>query len=356
MLNRKIYIFCFLILTSFIVSGCGGGTELPQGKAGVSVESFLFGNDKYVLSGIEVGTGRYTEMVENLNLNQEILSSIKYYFIEYTNTNLPAVFAVISPKVANNSLVIYNHGHSGLPGTGDTWAISFFELLLGEGYSILLMNMPIVGFNKPDYSVNYWLTPIGSNTKTGIGSDLLSLWPSFHEIYQTIFGSGHFMHFFVDASILPLKFMSKNFQLDVNVTSKSEFQRFDRIHYVGLSGGGFSGLISCAIFNFSTCTLIAGFLPTEFKVGSVKNWGDSEQWAEGFFSRFSYEELMRLAKKSSSKMTYLYNSDDSCCYSNPAATDFKNKYKEYDIRVIDSGVHSYDPLLVFRIIKESPDH
>ena len=164
------------------------------------------------------------------------------------------------------------------------------------------------------------------------------------------------MHFFVDASTLPLKFMNNNFLLNVNVTSRSEFQRFDRIHYVGLSGGGFSGLISCAIFNFSTCTLIAGFLPTEFKVGGVKNWGDSEQWAEGFFSKFSYEELMRLAEKSSAKMTYLYNSNDSCCYSDPAATNFKNKYKEYDIRVIESSVHSYDPLLVFRIIKESTNH
>lgn len=65
--------------------------------------------------------------------------------------------------------------------------------------------------------------------------------------------------------------------------------RFNSVHYVGLSGGGFSGLISCGLYSYRSCTLIAGFLPFKYKITDLKNWGDSEQYADGFFYKFNYE-------------------------------------------------------------------
>jgi hypothetical protein len=346
----RIFLFLFILK---ILSGCGGGGNLNQPDA-ISIQRFLFDNEIYTISADSNGSNLPSKITQAFALKENTIKSIEVFSIGYLNTNLPSKFAIINPQKSNGSLIIYNHGHDGLPVDGQVWAGEFFNLSLNHGYSILLTSMPLVGLNTPRADTEYWINAIGNYGQSAVDYRLLSTWPIYHEIYQAIAGSGNFMHFFVDAAVLPLSFLSEKKPPAAIINSNGlNFPKFDSIHYVGLSGGGFSGLVACAFVQYRSCTLIAGFLPTALKLGALKNWGDSEQWAAGFFSHYSYEDLMRMAAMNSPSTTYIYNSNDDCCFSDPAATEFKLKHPEYDIRVLPRNTHSFDPLYILNIIKTS---
>jgi hypothetical protein len=250
-------------------------------------------------------------------------------------------------------LIIYNHGHDGLPTNNQSWAVDFINKALQGGYGVSITSMPLLGLNAPDSPVEYYMIPKGDQGFTTIGKTLLQ-WPIIHQIYQAINGSGNFMHFFVDGSVLPAHFLGPNIKpRSYFVNDVQGLIRFNSVHYVGISGGGFSGLISCALYSYRSCTLIAGFLPFKYKIIDLKNWGDSEQYADSFFNKFSYEELIKIASRKSLKMTYIYNSDDECCFSEPAVSAFRGDYPHLDIVIQKRREHAFDPDYIISIIKGS---
>ena len=127
----------------------------------------------------------------------------------YQATNLPSINVLLTSRIPNRSLIIYNHGHDGLPTNNQSWAVDFINRALQDGYSFLITSMPLVGLNAPDPAVEYYMIPKGDQGFTSIGKSLLQ-WPIIHQIYQAINGSGNFMHFFVDGSVLPAHFLGPN--------------------------------------------------------------------------------------------------------------------------------------------------
>lgn len=346
-LSILLYLVIFGILTS--CGGEGGDFRAIQKQ---SLEDFIYNGELIEYKKIDNPDNNLKNRIYSMPLNWDIVSEISYNTLIYKNTSLPMMNVLILPKNKNKSLIIYNHGHDGLPTSDQTFAIDFINLALLNGFSIIIDSMPLTGLNKPDDSQSYYMKVKGSNENFEINKFLLQ-WPYNHQIYQAINGAGNFMHFFVDGSLSSVNFYALEGRLKYFTINRAPDIKFDKVHYVGLSGGGFSGLISCALYQYQTCTLIAGFLPFKYKISDLKSWGDIEQWADSFFNKFSYEELMLLANINSKKFSLMYNSNDDCCFSNPEALDFKKSNPELDIVIIESNKHGFDSERVFNIIQKN---
>lgn len=238
---------------------------------------------------------------------------------------------------------------------GEDFARQFIRGVLDQGYDVLLTSMPLVGLNAIDTTANYWAKVYGHPNPVYFDNALITPWVHFHAVYEIIDDKDHYMHFFVDSALIFSSLVDKsnltNLKLvDASKVSGLPAKKYDEISYVGLSGGGNTGLSACAIFNFKKCILIAGFLPEYLRVSNINSWGDSEQISKSLYSIFPYEKLMELAAISSKSMVYIYNRLDPCCFADPEATKFHNDFMKYDIRVLDNNYHGYDSqYLIFEL-------
>ena len=350
-----------LIALQPILSSCGGEgvasannpvVVQPANSQTMDLEEFLYKGESIAYKRIDNPEPGLMSALNKLRLNSGSIADIIFTSLDYKNTNLPAVSALLLSKTPNGSLIIYNHGHDGLPTNEQTFAVDFINMALSEGYSVLIDCMPLTGLNAPNFEKTYYINPIGSAEISVIDESLLQ-WPIIHQLYQAIAGNGNFMHFFVDGSVFgSAYFGGRNMARPFYFNSINSDLQFNNVHYVGLSGGGFAGLISCGLYRYRSCTLIAGFLPFKYKITDLKNWGDSEQYADSFFSRFSYESLISRARGSTERLTLIYNDNDSCCFSNPAVRAFKDENPELRIIINESSVHGFNPEQVLSLVRD----
>lgn len=338
------------------VYGCSNSSGQEVVEQSESLVKFLYEGEVIEYQNIDVSEEHINKIKVDLKINWHNVSDIKFSSVKYINTNLPAIAVLLVPKIKNNSLIIYNHGHDGLPTHEQSFAFDFIDKAISTGFSVLIDSMPLVGLNLPDNSKRYYITAKGIDSSPVEISQSYFQWPYIHQIYQAIKGSGSSMHFFVDGSLAAAQYHSNSTGVSYfNYNSNINAYKYNNIHYVGLSGGGFVGLISCAIFNYRTCTLIAGFIPFKYKMSSLNNWGDSEQWMDSFFNRFTYEDLINMAAQKIRILNFIYNSDDDCCFSNPAALEFKNDNPSLNILIVDSSKHAFDPGQVLDLIRLNND-
>jgi hypothetical protein len=247
--------------------------------------------------------------------------------------------------------LIYNHGHGGLPGQNEGFAKEFLQGALDKGFDILITSMPLVGVNRINSQSQYWAKVYGASEPTIFNSSLLSPWAHFHSIYEIIDDPDHYLHFFIDSAVIFSAITSESSRVSkINLLSevKSIRHTYNSVSYVGLSGGATTGLAACAVFRFDKCILIAGFLPFYLRAQNINSWGDAEQTSRSFYSQFPYEKLMKVAAQTTRRVTYIYNSNDPCCFSNPEAGKFKGDFTEYDIRIMESNIHGFESSYVLR--------
>lgn len=265
--------------------------------------------------------------------------------ISYTNNNLPQVSLHVS-ATKNKRLLVYNHGHGGLPVAQETWAREFLQRAYASGYDLLITSMPGAGLNLPDPARNYWAVTWGSERQAPIDQQIFPGW--MHAMYEIINDRDSYLHFFIDHMVVLPSVMDARAQAPLRTgrffASASGFPapKYVEIIYVGLSGGGATGLTACAVFNFDKCVLVAGFLPEYLRVQQLHSWGDAEQVTRSFYSEFPNDSLLRLAEATTRKMVYIYNRHDPCCYRDPLATRFQQDYPALDIRLTDLNFHGYD--------------
>jgi hypothetical protein len=336
----------------FSLSACGGGDSSgnPDVRSEVlTVDQFLYTEPK---AKTEYHTEVSAEKLQALisifsNGNQPDGYQANYFKVIYENTNLPQN-AIHITNSKNTKLLIYNHGHGGLPVSAEVFAKRLIQISLDQGFDILLTSMPLVGLNSIDDDIAYWANMYGSSRPAILDKKLISPWAHAHGVYEAIDDHNHYMHFFIDSAVI---FASLTSSVE-NTLARRFFHVnapaaiYDRISYVGLSGGAATGLTACAVFAFDKCILVAGLLPFYLRAENIKSWGDAEQVSRSFYSMFSYEYLMQLAGNKSNKVLYIYNRHDPCCYADPEATKFQRDFPQYDIRVVDSDTHGFDELLI----------
>ncbi len=338
----------------FLTAGCGGGGS--ENKIGDQTLLFtsLFGQStadiRYYKKEDSIPDGEIVSAAfESLGLSL-INYDINQIRINYRNTNFPQRAIHISNKT-NRRLLIYNHGHGGLPNGGEGFANNLLQGAMDLGFDILLTSMPLVGLNTINPHVQYWAKVYGSNQPAFFDPALLTPWVHFHAAYEIIDDPDHYLHFFIDSAVIFSALTSESSRVEkINLLSdvNNINAYYESISYVGLSGGATTGLTACAIFRFDKCILVAGFLPFYLRAKNINSWGDAEQISKSFYSQFPYEKLMEIAGRTTKKMVYIYNSADPCCFSDPEATKFKNDFFNYDIRIVESNQHAFDSSYVLR--------
>ena len=225
--------------------------------------------------------------IDKLTVEMEYgINSVSYLFI---------------PEKSNEKLILYHHGHDGdfLLGK-DT--IQFF---LDRDFTVLAMTMPLVGMNnQPIVEID------------GLGEMKLISHNQFKLLESNNFNP---MKLFLDPIQINLNFVEKEYD-------------FKRYSIIGLSGGGWTGIVYSAIDDrISDSFSVASSMPFYLRVDE-RDIGDYEQTNIDLYKISNYLELYVLAAYGDDrKHIQIFNKDDPCCYSG-------NGYESYEFFIKDKLV------------------
>lgn len=278
---------------------------------------------------------------------------ISAFSISYSSNDLPQVSLLIR-RGGNRQLLVYNHGHSGLPEGTEDFARRFLRLAIDSGYDLLVVSMPLTGLNAPIPGATYHIRTRDSVNLTPVDAAVIAGFE--HGIYEAFGGPDNYIRYFVDGAILPVSYLHSPSWRLVGPVSWSHGnampadQVYDSVNYVGLSGGATTGLTTCGVLALRRCVLVAGVMPDDLRLKYPRNFGDAEQQSRSVHEGFSIDYRLRLASESTEKLVLLFNQHDSCCFGDPAATEFQQRYPEYDVRVRPLDYHGYEPELILSIL------
>ena len=196
-----------------------------------------------------------------------------------------SVSYLLLPEKSNEKLILYHHGHDGDFLLGND-TIQFF---LERDFTVLAMTMPLVGMNnQPIIEID------GFGEMHLISHNQLSL------LEQNTFN--------------PMKLFIHPIQVNLNFLDK-EYD-FKRYSIIGLSGGGWTGLVYSAIDDrISDSFSVASSVPFYLRV-DVRDIGDYEQTNIDLYRIANYLELYILAGYGDDrKHVQIFNKNDPCCYS-----------------------------------------
>ena len=209
-----------------------------------------------------------------------------------------SVSYLLVPEESNKKLILYHHGHDGDFILGkDT--IQFF---LERNFTILAMTMPLIGMNsQPIVEID------------GFGEMNLISHEQFRLLEKNKFN--------------PMKLFIHPIQVSLNFLEKE--YNFKRYSIIGISGGGWTGLVYSAIDDrISDSFSVASSVPYYLRV-EQRDMGDYEQTNIDLYKITNYLELYVLAAYGDDrKHIQIFNKNDSCCYSG-------NGYESYEFFIKD---------------------
>ena len=270
--------------------------------------------------------------------------------IVYEATDLPQ-FVVHVKGTGHRRALIYNQGHGGLPIAADQYEGDFLRGAFASGYDLLLTSLPLVGYNSPDPNrrESYHMKTGARDSAVSIDPTLLA-GPSMHAIYNLIDDQDNFMHYFVDGAVLTSNLITGRSN-PKGISDDYRGPTYDDVDYVGLSGGGAVGLITCAVHALRHCVLVAGFVTEDLRLANAANFGDIEQVAAGFYREFTIRELMSLADTNGS-LILVYNRNDPCCFADPSASEMQLRFPDHRVVVTDLNIHGYVSTDMLQLLNE----
>ena len=223
-----------------------------------------------------------------------------------------SVSYLLLPEESNEKLILYHHGHDGdfLLGK-DT--IQFF---LERNFTVLAMTMPLVGMNnQPTVEID------------GIGELKLI--------------SHDQLRFLEKNSFNPMKLFIHPIQVSLNFLEK-EYD-FKRYSIIGLSGGGWTGIVYSAIDDrISDSFSVASSMPFYLRVDE-RDIGDYEQTNIDLYKISNYLELYVLAAYGDDrKHIQIFNKNDPCCYSGIGYESYEFFIKD---KLVELGKGSFQILI-----------
>ena len=224
----------------------------------------------------DIYDSRYNDL-QNLKRIDKLTVEMEY--------GIDSVSYLLLPEESNQKLILYHHGHDGDFILGSD-TIQFF---LERNFTVLAMTMPLVGMNnQPIVGID------------GLGEMKLISHDQFNLLEKNKFN--------------PMKLFIHPVQVNLNYLDK-EYD-FKRYSIIGLSGGGWTGLVYSAIDDrISDSFSIASSLPFYLRV-DARDIGDYEQTNVNLYKITNYLELYVLAGYGDDrKHIQIFNKNDPCCYS-----------------------------------------
>lgn len=135
---------------------------------------------------------------------------------------------------------------------------------------------------------------------------------------------------------------------------------YENVSIMGISGGGWYTVWLAALMpELDASVSYAGSLPIAYR-NDPNNHGDWEMVYSPIYKLVSYLELYQLmllneAGEQDREAFLVYNDNDSCCFMDPAASDFQTRLNglEFYPQVIvdESNQHAINPSLMLRILQ-----
>lgn len=352
----KFLVASVLLGTLAGLAGCGSGNAAETATDPVAIKREALGAFMYANSTASVDHwSTWVQVPADYQYLRERLSTLPVdlpdvelglFRIRYETNNLPQ-FTLHLKRPGNSKLLVYNHGHGGLPADFEAQSIAFLRLAMIDGHDILISSMPLTGLNAVKAGAQYAIAVRGRSIHAVVAPELLEIPLYQHPLYEAIDDADHYMHYFIDGALIPAEAMAGHLQ-PVRKTQFTKVQqtpvtgpRYTEINYVGLSGGATVGVTACAVYRFARCILIAGVMPNYLRVTAEKSWGDAEQITRSFYHQFDVQTLMELASNSSNRLVFVYSRHDPCCFSDPQASSFKADFPGYDVRLNELRYHGY---------------
>ena len=251
----------------------------------------------------DISDSRYDDF-QNLKQIDKLTIEMEY--------GINSVSYLLLPEESNEKLILYHHGHDGdfLLGK-DT--IQFF---LERNFTVLAMTMPLVGMNnQPTVEID------------GIGEMKLV--------------SHDQLRFLEKNSFNPMKLFIHPIQVSLNFLEK-EYD-FKRYSIIGLSGGGWTGIVYSAIDDrISDSFSVASSMPFYLRVDE-RDIGDYEQTNIDLYKISNYLELYVLAAYGDDrKHIQIFNKNDPCCYSGIGYESYEFFIKD---KLVELGKGSFQILI-----------
>jgi dienelactone hydrolase len=187
------------------------------------------------------------------------------------------------PRARPRGFVIVHGGHTDV----EDELRSVMQPLVRRGFVVAAMNMPLVGRNpRPAVRVRHH------------GRLVLTR----HDLLELLgLGPGGTLALFLD----PVR----------AVTAAASRMGFRTVSMVGLSGGGWTTVVSAALDpRIRRSFQVAGSVPTYLK-SDPKNQGDIEQEVPGFYALADYQDLYALgALEPGRSQLQVFNDQDPCCF------------------------------------------
>ena len=251
----------------------------------------------------DIYDSRYNDL-QNLKRIDKLTVEMEY--------GIDSVSYLLLPEESNQKLILYHHGHDGDFILGSD-TIQFF---LERNFTVLAMTMPLVGMNnQPIVGID------------GFGEMKLISHDQFNLLEKNKFN--------------PMKLFIHPIQVNLNYLDK-EYD-FKRYSIIGLSGGGWIGLVYSAIDDrISDSFSIASSLPFYLRV-DARDIGDYEQTNVNLYKITNYLELYVLAAYGDDrKHIQIFNKDDPCCYSGIGYESYEFFIKD---KLVELGKGSFQILI-----------
>ena len=251
----------------------------------------------------DIYDSRYNDL-QNLKRIDKLIVEMEY--------GIDSVSYLLLPEESNEKLILYHHGHDGDFILGSD-TIQFF---LERNFTVLAMTMPLVGMNnQPIVGID------------GFGEMKLISHDQFNLLEKNKFN--------------PMKLFIHPIQVNLNYLDK-EYD-FKRYSIIGLSGGGWIGLVYSAIDDrISDSFSIASSLPFYLRV-DARDIGDYEQTNVNLYKITNYLELYVLAAYGDDrKHIQIFNKDDPCCYSGIGYESYEFFIKD---KLVELGKGSFQILI-----------
>lgn len=206
----------------------------------------------------------------------------------------------------NGNLVIYHEGHGGDFIKGKY----VINELLSEGFDVLAFSMPLHGKNNnPEIFIE------------NIGKIHLKTHDQLSYLDNENFSS---LKLFVEPILVSLNFLDEEYT-------------YNSYSFIGLSGGGWTGILFSSIDDRISQTFsVAGSLPIFLRTES-RDFGDYEQTLPQLYSKVNYLELYILDSVGEErKLVQIFNEFDPCCFSGNSFVIYENVVRDI-VRSFENG-------------------
>ena len=290
--------------------------------------------------GVELRARLLQAIAPAYDLGVSVTSNTGFEILETTYYRLTVQGELYKAPSQAKCLRIYIQGHGGNPNNFN-YHNQLRNEFLSRGCDMLSMSMIGIGLNAGATSFPTRFGTMNLSTEQAIH----------HENYSFFYDKGN-----PNLDALSL-FLYPHMRLIEHAVNQGEYENTS---IMGISGGGwYTVWLGALMPKLETSVSYAGSLPLAYR-NDMFHHGDWEQVYSPIYREVSYLQLYQLMLQNevganTRKAFLVYNDNDSCCFMNPAASDFQKRIVGLNfypqVLIDESSSHSMNVSIVHDLLQ-----